>query len=399
MRRELGGLAPGGAREFALQAARVLARAVPFDGFCVLTMDPATHLPTGEIVQNGLPAAAMTRLTEIELSGADVNTFAALARADRHAAGLSAATGGDLDRSRRHRELRRPHGLGDELRAALVVDGTTWGALTLLRGGQRPDFAAGDTALVAAVAAALADGLRRATLTEAVATTRAERGVGVLALAGDDTVVAVDPAAERWLAQLRDEHATAAAADRHGDAVHGRDSGLPVAAVHGRDNGLPVAVTAVACQARRIADGRAAATTARARVRTAAGGWLVLHASTAAGPDAATTVVVGPAPTEEVAPLVASAYGLSPRERAVTRLVARGLATTAIGVELHLSPWTVQDHLKAIFGKVGVRSRGELVARLYFPADAADLTGSAACAGRSPTPRRSSATRPPRPAP
>ena len=81
VRRELGGLAPGGAREFALQAARVLARAVPFDGVCVLTMDPATHLPTGETVQNGLPAAATARLTEIELSGADVNTFAALARA------------------------------------------------------------------------------------------------------------------------------------------------------------------------------------------------------------------------------------------------------------------------------------------------------------------------------
>ena len=387
VRRELGGLAPGGAREFALQAARVLARAVPFDGFCVLTMDPATHLPTNEIVQNGLPAAATARLTEIELSGADVNTFAALARADRHAAGLSAATDGDLDRSRRHRELRRPHGLGDELRAALVVDGTTWGALTLLRGGRRPDFAAGDTALVAAVSAALADGLRRATLTEAVTKTRAERGVGVLALAGDDTVLAVDPAAERWLAQLRDEHTTAA--DGHGAAVHGRDNGLSAAVVysgrdnglqaaagHGGDNGLPVAVTAVACQARRIAAGRAAdATTARARVRTAAGAWLVLHASTAAGPDATTTVVVGPAPMEEVAPLVASAYGLSPRERAVTRLVARGLATTAIGAELHLSPWTVQDHLKAIFGKVGVRSRGELVARLYFPADTADLTG------------------------
>ena len=273
VRRELGGLARGGAREFALQAARVLARAVPFDGFCVLTMDPTTHLPTGEIVQNGLPAAAMARLTEIELSGADVNTFAALARADRHAAGLSAATDGDLDRSRRHRELRRPHGLGDELRAALVVDGTTWGALTLLRGGRRPDFAAADTALVAAVAAALADGLRRATLTEAVAATRAEQSIGVLALAGDDTVLAVDPAAERWLAQLRDEHTTTA--DQHGAAVHGRDSGLPAAAVHGGDNGLPVAVTAVACRARRIAAGQAAdATTARARVRTAAGsGW------------------------------------------------------------------------------------------------------------------------------
>jgi len=95
---------------------------------------------------------------------------------------------------------------------------------------------------------------------------------------------------------------------------------------------------------------------------------------------------------EDVAPLMASAYGLSPRERAVTRLVARGLATTAIGAELHLSPWTVQDHLKAIFGKVGVRSRGELVARLYFPGDA-DLTGRGACADPSPTRRRPSATR------
>lgn len=77
----------------------------------------------------------------------------------------------------------------------------------------------------------------------------------------------------------------------------------------------------------------------------------------------------------EIAPLIASAYGLTERERDVTRLVARGLATREIGAELHLSPWTVQDHLKAIFGKVGVRSRGELVARLFFPEDAPDLTG------------------------
>ena len=180
LRHELGGLARRGlgAREFAVQATRVLGRAVPFDGLCVLTMDPATHVPTGEIVDNGLPAAAMARMAEIELAGTDVNTFAGLARAAEPAAGLSAATGGDLDRSMRHRELRGPQGLGDELRAALVADGTTWGAI--LRGRDRPDFAPRDTALVAAVSDSLAEGLRRATLVEAGTAARAERGVGVL---------------------------------------------------------------------------------------------------------------------------------------------------------------------------------------------------------------------------
>jgi DNA-binding CsgD family transcriptional regulator len=47
-------------------------------------------------------------------------------------------------------------------------------------------------------------------------------------------------------------------------------------------------------------------------------------------------------------------------------LIARGLPTNEIARRLYLSPHTVQDHLKAVFAKVGVRSRGELVARLFF---------------------------------
>jgi hypothetical protein len=45
--------------------------------------------------------------------------------------------------------------------------------------------------------------------------------------------------------------------------------------------------------------------------------------------------------------------------------VAQGLPNAAIAARLHLSTYTVQDHLKAVFDKADVTSRGQLVARLF----------------------------------
>jgi len=134
-------------------------------------------------------------------------------------------------------------------------------------------------------------------------------------------------------------------------------------------------VAAVASRARTVVagatcDGRIA----RARVRAASGRWLVVRGSVLGdGPGAQVAVVIEPARPHELAPLVADAYRLTERERAVTRLVARGLSTEAIAARLYLSSWTVQDHLKAIFEKVGVATRGELVARVYFQQRAPEL--------------------------
>jgi len=105
----------------------------------------------------------------------------------------------------------------------------------------------------------------------------------------------------------------------------------------------------------------------RVRLRTASGHWLVLHASRLSGPGAQEhiAVIVEMARPAEVAPLIVQAYDLSKREGEILQGVLHGLSTAEISAKFHISSHTVQDHLKAIFEKVGVRSRRELVGQLF----------------------------------
>jgi DNA-binding CsgD family transcriptional regulator len=50
----------------------------------------------------------------------------------------------------------------------------------------------------------------------------------------------------------------------------------------------------------------------------------------------------------------------------VVRLVARGLSTRQMAATLFVTEHTVQRHLQNAFEKAGVRSRRELLKRLFF---------------------------------
>jgi DNA-binding CsgD family transcriptional regulator len=59
---------------------------------------------------------------------------------------------------------------------------------------------------------------------------------------------------------------------------------------------------------------------------------------------------------------------LTPTEEEVARLLGQGLTNRAVAERLFVSPNTVGTHVRHVFGKLGVRSRAELAARIVADA-------------------------------
>jgi DNA-binding CsgD family transcriptional regulator len=325
--------------EFFDEAAARLKRTVAFDGACWHTLDPGSDLITQHRLQD-LPDRFPV-LANNEYAVEDVNKFEQLARAERKAATLSEATGGHPERSPRFRDLLTPAGLGPELRSAFVADGSSWGALILVRRAGQPEFEDRDVELLANASPLFARAVRRGLIAEACESTVALADApGVIELDASGELIRASSSAEPLLAELS------------GSTV---EAGVRSASIH-----------AIASATRSaIAAGNAALPSSA--VKTPPGTWLVLHGGLLG--DTRTgqvTVFIQRAHPTLVAPLLLKAYGLTPREQQVTQLMLRGATTTQAAQHLTISPHTITDHIKSIFEKTGARTRGELSAKLFF---------------------------------
>ena len=343
----------GSAEELFASLSHELRKVVPHDGSMWFGVDPATLLAVAPARFEGLDAGYCDPLWHAEFHDQDVLLFRDLARQSVSAGSIRLATGDRPLRSPRYRDFVKPQGYGDELRAVFRVGDSTWAVAALYRDEGREPFDEDDVALFDAVSAIVAGAYRaRAAMTTPAVGLAAQPGLLLFDRA--NTLTSANAEAARWLCEIY-------GTDRDGQ------SWLEVLADPAVDDlSLPFPTIPLLVRARAVAAGHEDQP-ARLRLRDRSGRWVVLHASCLDSRDAQgnVAVVVEPAKSADIAPIVIEAYGLSPRERDVVRSIARGSSTPEIAAELFLSAHTVRDYIKSVFEKIGVSSRGELVAKLF----------------------------------
>ncbi len=330
-------------RTLRVELLKRLRKAIPFDSIFFSTTDPSTLLFTSAVTDE-TPDWAMLQFLENWFSQDDFNQLHSLLSNHGSVGVLSEQTQHDFSRSQRYRDILAPLGLGDEMRAAFVTDAACWGTLCLHRERAITEYTPSEVAFLAQLTPHIAEGLRKALLLGDGPPGKTPDGPGVVVLAEDLSVVTMTCSAEYWLAELR-------------EVEQGNIHALPhmVLSVIARLRALEHEVIALsACMP-------------KVHLRTRSGWWIVLSASrlkSATGQGQIAVMFELAQPTE-IAPIILQAYRLTKREGEITQCVLRGWSTTEIAAALRISTNTVQDHLKAIFEKVDVRSRRELAGRIF----------------------------------
>jgi DNA-binding CsgD family transcriptional regulator len=301
-----------------------------FDWCAVMTTDPDTHMPSGGVVEGFSPDDCVP-FWDNELLDPDFNKFSDLARRVDTIATLQGAVDGDLRRSPRYTHMYAGLGAIDELRMAFVAGTSCLAVGVFVRSELDGPFTIEEVADVRELVPVATRVLRRA-----MGRGLEEGGVRppvVILLDAGDHVTAMTPGGRQVLDDLRTQ---------------------PV------DGDLPGLVQAAAARVR----SSPSATGLTTRVRDCNGRWLRMHASPVEGEFGSIVLTIEPAAPDDLVQILLESYELTRRETEIALCICRGLPTRDIAAELMISAHTVRDHIKVIFAKAGVSSRGELMAEL-----------------------------------
>ncbi|WP_339309254.1 LuxR C-terminal-related transcriptional regulator [Paenibacillus sp. FSL k6-2145] len=318
---------------------------VPYDAYCFTTVDPLTLLSTGAVTEDGIEAIH-DRLFINEYMEEDIHKYAELIRSGEHSATLHTSMNSQLEQSPRYINILQPAGFGDELRAVLVSGDACWGYLTLYRKTESAVFTEEERLMIQSWTASIASMLRSTSLTLIdEITSESPEEPGILITSDTFQLLSLNAPAQYWLSQLR-------------------------MLEHVGPDVLPRPVRAVSSHLQRKNQAERAENTqltpdspSKVCIQLPDGRYLLLHASLMqhlAGPDQI-AIRLEQAMPQDLLPLLAESHGLSSRERELLGYVLRSYSSKEIAAAMHISVYTVQDHLKSIFAKTKVSSRRELI--------------------------------------
>lgn len=317
---------------------------LPFDAACCTTVDPLTMLTTGAMTEQGLEAIH-GNLLDNEYLHDDYNKFTELTTAPVPVGSLWEATAGQPMRSLRYREVLDKAGFGDELRAVLKVGEACWGFLTLFRKKDSGPFRLEEITLVSEIGPLIASQLKAKALSRISglgSTLEQPVEEGIIVLNDQLVPVSLNAGGKYWLNKLQ-------LMERQTQET------------------LPGPIRAVSLRA--LAEEKLPARglpAAKLCYRAEDGQFLTLTASKLEGPSGLIQLAVSfaKAKPSDLLPLITEAYGLTEREKEMVDHLLTGKSTKDLAQSLHISAYTVQDHLKSIFAKAGVSSRRELISQL-----------------------------------
>jgi len=334
---------------------RHIQRVVPAEACFFNTLDPTTGLITHGLGE-GAPPELMRQFFGVVYPEGEAERIIDLARSG---AVVTHNASAELQ------QLFASVGFGRELRAAFTAQGEPWGLWCAVRERSSPPFNERERTFLRRIAPAVGRALQVAALREAASVADAPEDPvpGILVIDAQGALAQRTPTVAAQLADLADVGLCAA---EFPSIVERIAAG---ATCTGRSvTALPAVVCGVIAR-QRVAHVRGGAWSQALRARGQSGQWYSIRtALTEPDPtgDSSTVVLITPLGRGEVAPLLTRLYGLSPREREVLMLVARGLSTKEIARRLGISSYTVQEHLGHASDKVGVRGRRALLARLFF---------------------------------
>ena len=333
----------GDALTLRLRLVEEIRRAVSFDAYAWLMTDPETSVGSAPLADIPLLQELPRQLPQlIRLKYlTTVNRWTTLGAAE--VALLREATRGDLSQSRLWRDLLGGLGVIDVASSVFKDRFGCWGFLDLWRSESSAPFSRADAAFLAGITEPVTMALRTCQAnTFLIPHSGDARQLGpvVLLLSPELEVLGQTPQTPAYLRIL----------------VPPGEGSAPI----------PASAYNVAAQLLAV-DAEVDRNPPTARVHLSAGLWVTLRAARIGNMDTSGEQNVAVS-IEETSPaerltLFARSFGLSVREAELLDDLTTGSDTREIAHRMFLSEHTVQDHLKSIFAKTGLRSRRSLLSR------------------------------------